>query len=53
MTAEWVCDRVCNLYKSLAMDMELRLRNLGMNNIRQLRGRWDLLDYTTEEVSQT
>jgi glutamate synthase domain-containing protein 2/Pyruvate/2-oxoacid:ferredoxin oxidoreductase delta subunit len=52
MTAEWVCDRVCNLYKSLAMDMEQRLRNLGMNNIRQLRGRWDLLDYTAEEVSQ-
>jgi glutamate synthase domain-containing protein 2 len=45
MTAEWVCGRICNLYKSLAADMEQRLRNLGMCNIAQLRGRWDLLDY--------
>jgi glutamate synthase domain-containing protein 2 len=45
MTDEWVCDRICNLYKSLALDMEKRLRNLGMNDINQLRGRWDLLDY--------
>ncbi len=45
MTAEWVCDRICNLYKSFAVDMEQRLRSLGMTNIDQLRGRWDLLDY--------
>ncbi len=44
MTAEWVCDRICNLYKSLATYIEQRLRNLGMNSIRQLRGRWDLLN---------
>jgi glutamate synthase domain-containing protein 2 len=44
MTAEWVCDRICNLYKSLAVDMEQRLRNLGMTAISQLRGRWDLLN---------
>ncbi len=43
MTANWVKDRICNLYKSWAITMENRLRNLGMNNIRQLRGRWDLL----------
>jgi glutamate synthase domain-containing protein 2/ferredoxin len=48
MTAEWVCGRICNLYKSMAIGMEQRLRNLGMNDIRQLRGRWDLLDYRTE-----
>jgi glutamate synthase domain-containing protein 2 len=48
MTAEWVCDRICNLYKSLAVDMEKRLRNLSMNDINQLRGRWDLLNYRTE-----
>ena len=47
MTAEWVCNRICNLYKSLAVDMEKRLRNLGMNDINQLRGRWDLLNYRT------
>jgi glutamate synthase domain-containing protein 2 len=45
MTAQWVCDRICNLYKSYATDMEKRLRNLGMTHIEQLRGRWDLLDY--------
>jgi glutamate synthase domain-containing protein 2 len=45
MTAEWVCDRTCNLYISYANYLEQRLRSLGMNNIRQLRGRWDLLTY--------
>jgi glutamate synthase domain-containing protein 2 len=48
MTAAWVCDRICNLYKSYAADMEKRLRNLGMIHIEQLRGRWDLLDYRIE-----
>ncbi|MFC2165722.1 glutamate synthase-related protein [Acidobacteriota bacterium] len=57
MTAEWVCDRICNLYKSYAMYIEQRLRNLGLNKILQLRGRWDLLDYlgkvqTTEQTQQ-
>lgn len=45
MTAEWVCDRICNLYKSWAITMEQRLRSLGMNTIRQLRGRWDLISF--------
>jgi glutamate synthase domain-containing protein 2/ferredoxin len=45
MTADWVCDRICNLYKSWALTMEQRLRALGMNTIRQLRGRWDLLKF--------
>ena len=45
MTADWIKDRICNLYKSWAITMEKRLRNLGMNNIRQLRGRWDLLSF--------
>jgi len=54
MTAEWVCDRICNLYKSFAIYIDQRLRNLGMNNIRQLRGRWDLLDYMrdTQTIEQ-
>jgi glutamate synthase domain-containing protein 2/ferredoxin len=43
MTPEWVRDRICNLYKSWAISMEQRLRHLGLNDIRQLRGRWDLL----------
>ncbi len=63
MTADWVKDRICNLYKSWAIYMEQRLRNLGMNNIRQLRGRWDLLSFlpdpgtyerkTTENMNKT
>ncbi len=45
MTPEWVCDRICNLYKSWAASMEQHLRRLGMSDIHQLRGRWDLLSY--------
>lgn len=48
MTSEWVCDRICNLYKSWAADLEKRLRKLGMTSIGQLRGRWDLLSYTSQ-----
>ncbi len=48
MTAEWICDRICNLYKSWASDLEKRLQELGMNSIRQLRGRWDLLSYISQ-----
>jgi glutamate synthase domain-containing protein 2/Na+-translocating ferredoxin:NAD+ oxidoreductase RNF subunit RnfB len=43
MTAAWVNDRICNLYKSLALYLEMRLRNLGMEHVGKLRGRWDLL----------
>jgi glutamate synthase domain-containing protein 2/Fe-S-cluster-containing hydrogenase component 2 len=53
MTAEWVRDRICNLYKSFSLDMEKRLRGLGMTCIEQLRGRWDLLEYRMEQVDQT
>lgn len=45
MTPEWVCDRTCNLYKSYALYLDQRLRDLGMSHIRQLRGRWDLLTH--------
>ncbi len=45
MTPDWVCDRICNLYKSWALTIEERLRALGMHSIRQLRGRWDLLRF--------
>jgi glutamate synthase domain-containing protein 2 len=48
MTPEWVCDRICNLYKSLAIYMDLRLRSLGMDSVHQLRGRWDLLECLPE-----
>jgi glutamate synthase domain-containing protein 2/ferredoxin len=48
LTADWVKDRICNLYKSWAITMENRLRNLGMNNVLELRGRWDLLSLLPE-----
>lgn len=48
MAAEWVCDRICNLYASWAIYLEDRLRNLGMKSIRELRGRWDLLAWMDE-----
>jgi glutamate synthase domain-containing protein 2 len=49
MTPEWVCKRICNLYKSWAVYLDRRLRELGMNSIGQLRGRLDLLDYVSED----
>jgi glutamate synthase domain-containing protein 2 len=45
MTAEWICERIMNLYKSWASHMEKRLRRLGMQSISELRGRRDLLEY--------
>lgn len=44
LTAEWVRDRIVNLYKSWAGYMESRLRGLGMRSITELRGRRDLLE---------
>jgi glutamate synthase domain-containing protein 2 len=48
MTADWVKGRICNLYKSWAISMESRLRNLGMKSIRELRGRWELLSFSPQ-----
>jgi len=45
MTAEWVRDRIVNLYKSWAGHMEKRLRGFGMRSVAELRGRRDLLEY--------
>ena len=45
LTAEWVRDRIVNLYTGWAGHMEKRLRGLGMKSITELRGRRDLLEY--------
>jgi glutamate synthase domain-containing protein 2 len=45
MTAEWVSDRIVNLYASWAAHMEKRLRGLGMRRVAELRGRRDLLAF--------
>jgi glutamate synthase domain-containing protein 2/ferredoxin len=52
MTPVWVCERICNLYKSWAWYLEHRLKTLGMTSIRQLRGRWDLLSYASLETEK-
>lgn len=49
MTPEWVRDRICNTYRSWADYIEKRLRGLGMSDIRQLRGRWDLIKFMSEQ----
>ena len=43
LTAEWVRDRIVNMYSSWAGYMRRRLGALGMRSIRELRGRRDLL----------
>jgi glutamate synthase domain-containing protein 2/NAD-dependent dihydropyrimidine dehydrogenase PreA subunit len=45
LTAEWVRDRIVNLYRSWSLYMEARLRRLGLSSIAALRGRRDLLRY--------
>jgi glutamate synthase domain-containing protein 2 len=45
LTAEWVRDRIVNLYTSWSCYMERRLRGLGLRSIAELRGRRDLLHY--------
>jgi glutamate synthase domain-containing protein 2 len=43
LTAEWVRDRIVNMYASWAKLMRRRLGALGLKSIRELRGRRDLL----------
>jgi len=45
LTAEWVRDRIRNMYLSWAKHMKRRLSAWGMRSIRELRGRRDLLKY--------
>jgi len=45
VTPEWGAERISNLYQSYADQLRKILRRLGLTNIRQLRGRKDLLRY--------
>jgi glutamate synthase domain-containing protein 2/NAD-dependent dihydropyrimidine dehydrogenase PreA subunit len=45
LTAEWVRDRIVNMYSGWAKFMRRRLAGLGLRSIRELRGRRDLLEY--------
>jgi glutamate synthase domain-containing protein 2 len=44
--ADWGAMRISNLYRSIQWQLRDILRRLGLTNIRQLRGRPDLLVYT-------
>jgi glutamate synthase domain-containing protein 2 len=46
---EWGAQRISNLYQSYAYQVREILRKLGLTNIRQLRGRKDLLRYLGSE----
>lgn len=52
MTAEWVRDRIVNLYRSWACHMKNRLRGFGFRSITELRGRRDLLAYVASTAKQ-
>ena len=45
VTPDWGAERISNLYQSYAYQLREILRRLGLMNIRQLRGRKDLLCY--------
>lgn len=45
MPVEWGAERISNLYSAYAAQLRDILRRLGLRNIRQLRGRRDLLKY--------
>jgi len=42
---EWGAQRLSNLYEAIASQLRQILRRLGLRNIRELRGRTDLLKY--------
>jgi glutamate synthase domain-containing protein 2 len=45
MPYEWGAERISNLYKAYAHQLQDLLRKLGLTSIRELRGRRDLLKY--------
>lgn len=45
MPADWGAERISNLYAAYAMQLKEILRKLGLESIRELRGRKDLLKY--------
>ena len=47
---DWGAERISNLYHSLQLQLRDILRQLGLKNIRELRGRTDLLVYNRKEV---
>ena len=46
---DWGAERISNLYSSFALQLREILRKLGLQSIRELRGRTDLLVYRREK----
>lgn len=49
---EWGAERISNLYASFAFQLKDILRKLGLRNIRELRGRKDLLRYVDKGMNR-
>jgi glutamate synthase domain-containing protein 2/ferredoxin len=47
--ADWGAQRIINLYASWQNQLKMLLRQLGMKNIKELKGRTDLLRYIDED----
>jgi glutamate synthase domain-containing protein 2 len=45
MPVEWGAQRITNMYAAYAAQLKVILRRLGLESIRELRGRRDLLKY--------
>ncbi len=50
---EWGAMRIANLYRSYALQLSRILRQLGLQDIKSLRGRTDLLSYSNKTASHT
>jgi glutamate synthase domain-containing protein 2 len=48
---EWGAKRIGNLYRSIQLQLSRILRQLGLRDIRELRGRTDLLSYNRQNVN--
>jgi glutamate synthase domain-containing protein 2 len=46
---EWGAERISNLYSSFQRRLKEILRNVGLRDVKDLRGRTDLLVYTAED----
>jgi glutamate synthase domain-containing protein 2 len=48
---EWAAERIGNLYRSIQTQLTQILRQLGLHDIRELRGRTDLLSFSRKNSS--
>ena len=52
MQQDWGAKRLNNLYTAMQWRLRDILRKLGLSNVRELRGRTDLLRYIGKEVDE-